>query len=336
MQENLELLGHQVSIANVVDDTADINHHLIYRGYNYENSGIQTLMVTHVDSTKKVNLLKKQLTTAQMGICMSRETMDYLVNLGIPRERLSYVNPAHDGVIKPRKLKVGLTCRVQEDGRKREHFLSKLVHHIRPEDFSFVIMGDGWEEQIAVLKNFGFEVEWHESFDYRKYVELIPSLDFYLYMGQDEGQMGFVDAVAAGVKTIVTTQGYHLDAKEAITFGFSSFEDLSGIFKQIAAEREKSVASVASWNWHDYTLKHLDIWNYLLAQANNKPFVKESKNYHDGICSIAPFDTKEVQIDKLKAVKDYINLFIGKLKHSYYGTKNKKKKLRRKKLSDRV
>lgn len=325
MQANLELLGHEVSIDNVVDDTADINHHLIYRGYSFENAGIQTLMVTHVDSTKKMHLLKKQLEVAQMGICMSRETMDYLVNLGLPREKLSYVNPAHDGVIKPRKIRVGLTCRVQADGRKREYYLGRLVKFIKAQDFSFTIMGDGWDEQISLLQNAGFEVEWYENFDYEKYVNLIPSLDYYLYMGQDEGQMGFIDAVAAGVKTIVTSQGYHLDAKDGITHGFTSFEDLAAIFKKISDERETFIASVASWNWHDYTLKHLDIWNYLLARKRNGKFEALQKDYWDGVNSLYDFDAVTVKKDYLKASKDFINLFWGKLKHSYYGKKNKKR-----------
>ncbi|MFM6976261.1 MAG: hypothetical protein ACKOW2_05370 [Sphingobacteriaceae bacterium] len=333
MEENLLKLGHEVSIAKVVDDTADINHHLIYRDYNYQTSGIQTLMVTHIDTTKKLNQLKKQLKVSPMGICMSRETVDYLNNLGIPRERLSYVNPAHDGVIKPRKMRVGLTCRVQEDGRKRESFLGALTKYIQPEDFEFIIMGDGWDEQIDILKNAGFEVESHQEFNYQKYNEIIPSLDYYLYMGLDEGQMGFVDAVAAGVKTIVTTQGYHLDAPGGISYGFTSFDELAAIFQQIAAERRVLIDSVASWNWYDYTLKHVDIWNYLLAQQQQKDYAFQTKDYRDGICSVAEFDDQQVTKSSLKAVKDYLNLFIGKLKHSHYGSKNKRKTLKAKRQS---
>lgn len=331
MQDVLNSLGHDVSIDNVVDETADINHHLIYRGYSFESSGIQTLMVTHVDSTKKMNLLKKQLKTAQMGICMSRETMDSMANLGIPRERLSYVNPAHDGVIQPRKMLVGLTCRVQEDGRKREYFLTKLIEYIQPKDFSFVIMGDGWGEQVENLRNAGFEIEWYEGFDYDKYNEIIPSLDYYLYMGQDEGQMGFVDALAAGVKTIVTNQGYHLDAENGISYGFDSFDDMVRVFQNIAADRYRLVDSVKSWNWHDYTVKHIDIWNFLLAKQNNEVFNVNEKPYSDGISSVDGFDKKQVKRSYAKAVADYLNLFIGKLKHSHYGKKNKRKKARLKK-----
>lgn len=328
MQDNLRLLGHQVSIAKVVDEDADVNHHLIYRDYNFQTSGIQTLMVTHIDTTRKLNLLKRQLDVSPMGICMSRETVDYLHNLGIPREKLSYVNPAHDGVIKPRKMRVGLTCRVQEDGRKRESFLGALAKYIQPEDFEFIIMGDGWDQQIELLRAVGFQVESYQEFNYLKYNEIIPSLDYYLYMGLDEGQMGFVDAVAAGVKTIVTTQGYHLDAPGGISYGFRTFEDLTGIFQQIAQERRSLMSSVASWNWYDYTLKHVDIWNYLLAKQQRKNHSFQPKDYQDGICSVAEFDEHQISKSSFKAIKDYVNLFVGKLKHSHHKSKNKRKSLK--------
>ena len=49
-------------------------------------------------------------------------------------------------------------------------------------------------------------------------------------MGMDEGQMGVLDAHAAGVKTIVTSQGYHLDLKNSVTYPFEKFDSLLDIF----------------------------------------------------------------------------------------------------------
>ena len=43
--------------------------------------------------------------------------------------------------------------------------------------------------------------------------------------------MGFLDACAAGVKTIVTPQGYHLDAMRGITHGFKELPELVAIFR---------------------------------------------------------------------------------------------------------
>ncbi len=267
MKENLVKMNIEVDVDKIPDKNADINHYIIYSDYDVNNyNDIDTLMVTHIDREKKLKILSKNLEKAYMGICMSEETVINMSNMGIDRKKLCFVNPAHDEVMVPRKKIIGITCRVQSDGRKREAFISKLAKIISPKLFSFKIMGDGWDKQVADLKDNGFTVEYTNEFVYDKYLELIPSLDYYLYTGQDEGQMGFVDALAAGVETIVTSQGYHLDADCGITYPFNSFEELVQIFKDIESKRQAMIDSVASWTWHEYTKKHVELWKYFISQ----------------------------------------------------------------------
>jgi hypothetical protein len=329
LQENLLAIGHQVSISDEIDKSADINHHIIYSGYEFQAEGNHSLMITHIDSSTKINLLKKQLLTAAMGICMSRETLEYLVNLGVPRNKLCYINPAHDGVIQPRTSIIGITCRVQEDGRKREYFLGKLAKIIDPELFSFSIMGDGWDEQVQILEKSGFKVNYINHFDYAKYIQLIPSLDYYLYMGQDEGQMGFIDAVTAGVPTIVTRQGYHLDASDGLTYGFDSFEDLINCFTEISKQKKRHIDSVKYWTWKDYTIKHLEIWEYMISPKNDGGFKKRENKYVDGLGSVHLFDNNKITRNRVKALSDSLKLYYGRFRHAYFFRLNKYKKTRK-------
>lgn len=322
MEENLTNLGINVKIDNVPNIKADVNHHINYGGYNSNISSLDTLMITHIDSTHKITLLKNQMKFAKMGICMSKETMVNLSNLGIPRSKLSYVNPAHDGVLKPRPYSIGITCRVQPDGRKREYMLGKLVKRLNPDEFSFKIMGEYWTHYVNTLRNNGFRVKYYEKFEYSTYINLISSIDFYLYMGRDEGQMGFIDALAAGVKTIVTPQGYHLDANNGISYPFQTFDELLNIFECIAEEKRKLVRSISSWNWLDYTKKHVDIWNYLL---NPSKFRFKKKEYADGIMSVEKFDKNCNKVPIIKKVYIYKNLIKERIRHSYYLRKNKNK-----------
>jgi hypothetical protein len=277
-------------------------------------------MITHIDDIAKKSLLHKQLKFAELGICMSHETMINLSNLGIPREKLCYVNPAHDGIISPRKNVIGITCRVQPDGRKREHFLSSLSKDISPEKFSFRIMGDGWDKQVNDLKNRGFFVEYTNHFIYNKYVELIPILDYYLYMGKDEGQMGFVDALAAGIETIVTPQGYHLDAPGGITHPFNTYDELLSIFKLIEDKRMKLVNSVSTWNWYDYTKKHLEIWEFLVQKSENNVYqYRISDNYLDGLASLSYFqESNQGAVSIFKKLGLIFNLIYNRLMHSWH------------------
>lgn len=291
MHENLQKMGIESDISKKADPSADINHHIIYYDFDGVKSSIDTLMITHVDNINKLNHLKSQLAIAEVGICMSKETQLYLAKMGVDKNKLCYVNPAHDGVIPIKKTVVGLTSRVQEDGRKREFFLGKLAERLKPSYFKFRIMGDGWEPQVRNLQKYGFEVDYFDHFDYDEYVTLIPTLDYYLYMGMDEGQMGFIDALAAGVKTIVTAQGYHLDAHGGITHPYTTYDELESIFLSIQREKETLIDSVATWNWFDYTKKHVEIWGYLIDKR------KRQSNFPDGLNSLLDFIDRNMDCD---------------------------------------
>ncbi|MGV3504256.1 MAG: hypothetical protein ACO1O1_11140 [Adhaeribacter sp.] len=317
LQQEIAGLNFQVDIAKVPDPGADINHHIIYFGFEQKVSPVETLMVTHIDDIRKLNLVRGQLRQADAGICMSESTMIELVASGIPRNKLCYVNPAHDGVMKPRKFKVGITSKVQPDGCKRESMLVKLSQHISSDDFEFIIMGAGWEEVIGKLEARGFKVTYYNAFDHATYLTMVPALDYYLYMGMDEGSMGFMDALAAGVKTIVTTQGYHLDADQGITHPFQTQEELIEVFTSISADRQRRIDSISSWNWKDYALKHLEIWSYLLDRAKNAGSSLEVQGaYKDGLNSF--FQTNHQELIRQSKVNYKAKLIKGALNRTIY------------------
>ena len=130
----------------------------------------------------------------------------------------------------------------------------------------------------------GFRVDYHDAFDCELNTALVPTFDYYLYLGLDEGAMGFVDALAAGVPTIVTPQGYHLDAPRGITHPFRSLEELVEVFHGIASRRNQLVEAVAGWTWKDYAIKHLELWRWLLA-GRDAALVGSSR-YPDGLGSV--------------------------------------------------
>ena len=58
MKEQLELRGIRAEIAECIDLTADINHHIPYHQYRPVRECNDTLMITHVVSLHKLTLLK--------------------------------------------------------------------------------------------------------------------------------------------------------------------------------------------------------------------------------------------------------------------------------------
>lgn len=318
LAEELERLSVKVDIEKKTDSSADINHHIIYCDYDGQKSSVDTVMITHIDTLHKVNLLKQQLKTAELGICMSSATMKQLASLGVPRNKLCYVLPAHDGLIMPRPIKIGITSKVHNDGRKRELLLEKLVQNVSPLDFSFSIMGAGWNSIVFSMQKRGFQVDYHDHFDYQKYIHLMPTFDYYLYLGNDEGSMGFIDALAAGVPTIVTPQGYHLDAVGGIVHPFETLEQLNDIFKELVCKRRQLSASVEQWTWSNYAVKHLQLWRYLLSKTVNLADREYNSNTNcsDGVASLLEYPDMGIsKWDKLQYLK---TVLFGSVKNYYH------------------
>jgi len=293
LKTELEKKGIRAEISKYPDKTADINHFMLYWSYEPVTDINATFMITHVNSLNGINTIKHSLAVAKMGICMSKETMNQLVSYGVLRERICYVNPAQDGKIKPKKYILGITHRTYDhfDYRKRSTALLDICERINPDFFEFRIMGSGWDEIIRIMKTKGFSVVYYPEFDYDKYIELIPSLDYYLYWGFDEGSMGYLDALKAGIKTIVTPQGYHLDTRYGLTYPCSTIDEFVDVLKGLEREREKIIESVSGWTWEKYAEKHIEIWNYILGQEDGL-YVNQHK-YEDGINSVYRVDIKK-------------------------------------------
>ena len=142
MNEELIKLGVNSKISDRPEINADVNHHIHYTHYKTGGGGINTLMVTHfLDGQQhKVDILKKALETADMGICFSEHGMARFIASGIPKDRLTYILPPHDAM-KRRPRQVAILTSVYGDERKRENMFIELLKVINKEKFNFVIMG---------------------------------------------------------------------------------------------------------------------------------------------------------------------------------------------------
>lgn len=100
--------------------------------------------------------------------------------------------------------------------------------------------------------------------DYAEILGRIAEFDYYLYTGNDEGSLGTLDALAAGAKTIVTAQGFHLDLGSAITHFFNGYDQLRQIFIELAADVSRRTATAADLGWSRFAREHADVWRNLL------------------------------------------------------------------------
>lgn len=291
LEENLKIFGVDVTLGACCDPAADINHHVAHHLYEPLIDYNDTLMITHVDCVELMEQIRFQMKSAKMGICMSRETMEMLICNGIPRQKLCYITPGQDGLIKPKKFILGITHRNHEcyDHRKKIKNLLELCKGIDPNYFSFLIMGDGWEQVVTKMREQKFEVEYYDQFDYDLYTDYImDKMDYYLFFGYDEGSMGFMDALAAGIKTIVTPQGFHLDIKNGITHSCETIPDFINTLNIIKEDRDTRVRSVKHLTWLEYARKHLEVWEYLTRRKPLGVLLEHKHMYQDGIFSVFP------------------------------------------------
>lgn len=251
MEEELKKMGEDVHISNRPDSTADINHHINYLPYKWTKT-INTLMVTHLlDNQAKKDILRIHMKTADMAICMSQEMVD---SLPYPKDKLAYILPAHSGEVR-RPIVIAILTKVYPDGCKREWMLEELCKVIDKKKFAFRVMGDGWKPILDKLEKEGVLIDYVPTFDKDLHKLILDSCDYYLYFGLDEGSMGTIEAINAGLKVITTPVGFHNHLP--LDYSFTTQEELNAIFKKLA------INPVENMTWEKYTREHLNIWKKL-------------------------------------------------------------------------
>jgi hypothetical protein len=274
LASHLQALGAQVVVSSTVDASCDVVHHMSWAFANMRTLQPSTMLITHLDDPYKFKEVLNTLSSnVRVGICMSSDTMRQVIDAGAKPSSAYFIRPAHDGAVKPRRIVIGITSRVYPDGRKREAMLKQLAHTMRLDDFEFRIFGNGWEETNLHLTQAGAEVTYFgETDDFRKdYATLlseIPKFDYYLYLGMDEGSLGTLDALCAGIPTITTPQGFHLDIAHGITHSVLTQDDLQAVFASISEGRNLRTSGVADLTWATFATRHLEVWESLIA---NRP-----------------------------------------------------------------
>lgn len=235
---------------------ADINHHVNYLPYKKDkkSKSKNSLMITHIWEGYKLNKLREGMETADLGICMSDETRNYLIEQGFDEKKLVTILPAHDGNNRRFQI-VAILTNVYPDGCKQAEMLTELAKILDKNQWAFRIMGKDWTDIIVPLVADGLQVDYFADFDYDTHQRILESSDYCLYFGKDEGSMAILDAKNAGLKLIAPNVGFHQEI--GIDYPFDTQEELNAIFEKL------SVNPVKDWTWNKYADKHLEQWKKL-------------------------------------------------------------------------
>lgn len=257
MKKALLDLGQEVTVSGK-PAKADINHHINYESY-VPSKGKDTVMITHLDTPKKVEKVWQALKTAT-GICFNHKMVKRLVDEGMPKEKLEYVLSAHDGM--PRRPRIiAIATNLYPDGRKREFMFEKMVKSLKNKKaVVFRIMGKDWQRVLDPLLKEGLQVQWVDHFIAGFYEELLKTSDYLLYTGgEDALAQSILDAKNAGLRIIAPPQ-----EELEVELPFESQEELNKIFSKIEEN------PVEDWTWEKYAKEHLKIWEKLCPTKNTK------------------------------------------------------------------
>lgn len=291
--EALVAKGVDAEVTAEASPTAQVNHFMIFHYADPLAGMINTMSITHVDDALKIDMIKRRLSQGvRAAICMSTMTVDQLVGYGVDPSRLTFALPAHDGDITPRRIVIGVTSNCPGDGRKREWLLIKLAEEMALDAFEFQFFGTGWDVVVPALEAAGAKVAVVPRSpdylgDYSQIRAAVPHFDYYFYPGLDEGSLGTLDALAAGVKTIVTLQGFHLDLPNAVTHGFWDYPELKAIFQTIVGERQARIDVAQILSWANYAQRHIDIWTAL--ETNDTLPATRQAGEHQRLAAPAPY-----------------------------------------------
>ena len=258
-------LGHKSTIAGNPQLSADVNHFLSYN-FVLNPPKNSTVLITHIDDQSKLRHIRDLSLNPniQSMICLSRYTRDFLVSHGISQDKVSYVLPAVDAIPKLRVLRIGLSSYIYKDGRKNEAWIKRIANSITLENFEFHIFGSGWESTIQALEQAGAKVlitKATEDFlgDHKHIIESLPNLDYWMYLGFDEGSIGCLEASLAGVPLITTPQGFHLDLPGGLRHEINTFDELLQLFSSLSKEIPQK-NTYNTYTWGRYTDDLLRIW----------------------------------------------------------------------------
>lgn len=267
----LQKLGHDVDCSNTISKKYDVVHFMSYAWAEKTSASCTSFSITHIDDKYKLKEIDQKLDVLDIGICFSSH-MEKYIKSELRRNNITYILPGHDGIIARRKNTFLITTKIYEDGRKNEHWLYPALKDVfSPEDLNIHIHGSGWDKIVSKLRRDNFEVIYYPGTsnyeaDYEIILGDLDIADFYLYFGFDEGSMGTLDAKLAGVRCIVSNQGFHQDICDKTDYLFDDYSSLISNLRKVKL-RSQINPVLKSLTWRNYSEAHLKLWCEFLGEG---------------------------------------------------------------------
>lgn len=232
------------------------------------DKGIHTFLVPHIDSIQKQRVFLSIIKAGAIPIFLSQEhaerTRKHLKLEFTPH----YIWPGSDLAENKLRFRVVISSHLYPDGRKNEHLLINLAQEISLENVHFIFIGKSWSKVEDSVKKSGATVEWYSPDNskfpnYRQSLDIMKGCDLFLYLGNDEGSLGALDAYLLNIPLLISNQGFHREFTQRKNVYL--FDDYHS-FKSKFINLKSSLGTVDSnnWTWYAMGTKYVDFWASLL------------------------------------------------------------------------
>ncbi|MAI59685.1 MAG: hypothetical protein CMM92_01535 [Rickettsiales bacterium] len=272
---NLRNLGHKVYLGKKPLKNVDVNHYIIFL-FQKENEAlyfrntVNTSMLTHVNDELRFNKLRKISKFLDAGIAFSDDHRKFIKSKSLGLKNIFFVLPPADGDLEIKKINFGIFTNLYRDGRKEEKIFYDTFSRVNPDFAKLTIIGKGWKPYVEKLRNKGMEIDYDRFFFRWNYLKKLQSLDYLIYLGQDEGSMSFMDAIQIGLKTIMIPQGFQKDLQKFITHKLDpSLKNFFSTINKITNQKKKFAGVKKILTWENYAKEHVMIWEKLIEKKLN-------------------------------------------------------------------
>ncbi|MDB2478813.1 hypothetical protein N9X34_04215 [Alphaproteobacteria bacterium] len=269
LKQELENLGHTVDCSNELSNEYDVIHFMSYAWAQKTCAPCTSFSITHIDDRYKLKEINEKLDVLDIGICFSSH-MEQYVRTKLQKTNVTHILPAHDEIIQPRKIIFLITSKIYKDGRKNEQWLQTGIKEVfKSNELTIIIHGSGWDKIVSKLREQSYDVMYHpgthnNEADYNLILHDLKRADFYVYLGFDEGSMGTLDAKLAGVKCVVSDQGFHQDICDQNDYLFDTYSSFVKTLKKIKLLTQIKPL-LKSLSWKNYAKAHQHLWCQLLG-----------------------------------------------------------------------
>lgn len=258
---------YEVTTGEAPDLTADLNYHIPWHTLAGLDKGVgkHAMLYTHCNPGAEPDLIDA-CERADLIICMSFTGRRELLDLGVDRTKI-WVIYASGGAIPMRKRNVGVIGFEQPNGRKRSHILIDLAWQLNCPAIHFVIVGGGWDDTVAKMRNAGASVDYFPDLPDDQIPAVYNALDLLLVTGYIEGgPLTVLEALSAGVPVLAPKVGYAADL-----FGegchYSDVPDLVKTLQEFAKPSLDRASLSHLYTWQEYANEHALVFGRLLSES---------------------------------------------------------------------